>query len=938
MTRERWEQTQQLFAAALEQSTGERFAFLERECAGDLQLRREVESLLTARGKAGGFLDEPALPAAARGVALARRSMQCGDMVGPHRLIARLGSGGMGDVWRAHDTRLGRDVALKFCGGELNQRMVGEARAIAALNHPNVCQLYDVGPDYLVMELVEGEAPKGPLPVAAVLRYASQIADALEAAHEKGIVHRDLKPGNILIRLDGTVKVLDFGIAKWTQAEEGIRSNTASGTIVGTPAWMSPEQARGQCVDKRADIWAFGLLLYQLATGTNPFERATVPETQAAVLTAEPNCAALPVELRRLIRKCLEKDPKQRLRDIGDAWELLERPAESEPIQPGTTETRRRWLTAIIAVAIASLAGIALWRTMAPSGTTPKMMRLDLDLGADFQLDASGAADLILSPDGSSLSFVSGGRLYLRSLQDAAPKPIGSLSGVHTPFFSPDGRWIAFFAHGKLRKISITGENAADICPTSAYYAGGAWSVDGNIVASLAASGPLQVVPSSGGTPKPFTVLDQARGETTHRFPQFLPGGRAMLFTSHNAITGFDSADIDVMTLSDGRRKRLIHGGSFGRYVASGHLLYVTRGALYAVPFDVDRLELTGAPARVEGDIAYSLLGAAQFDAAATGTLVFRASGSGVARVTLDRLDNRVGPRSLWSKPGTYLNPRVSPDGQRILLASHNQADLTLSALDVRREMIQPMVQYESGRAPVNQPLAIWTPDNRFVVFRGDGGMYWVSAQHGGGTPQRLTTSPLSQAPSSFSPDGRTLAFYQGRGVVGASDVFTATIKNDGATLVANDPRPLVATSADESHPSFSRDGRWLAYSSAGPAGQEVYVKAWPDDGRSWQVSSGGGSQPRFSRSKDVLYFLDAGHRVMTVPYDVADRAFVAGRARRWSEQRVADLGPHFWSYDVWPDQDAVVVLTVPEGSQHRGSLVVVLNAFEYLRRLAPAK
>ncbi len=931
MSEERWEQTQRLFAAALEQPAGECASFLERECQGDHQLLREVESLLSARSKAGGFLEEPALPVAARAVALANESPQSGASAGPYRLIDRLGRGGMGEVWRAHDARLGRDVALKFCNGAMNERMMSEARAIAALNHPNVCQLYDVSPDYLVMELVEGKPPTGPLPLAAVLRSGRQIADALEAAHEKGIVHRDLKPSNILVRPDGTAKVLDFGIAKWTQPGGGNPSITADGTVVGTPAWMCPEQMRGQQVDKRADIWAFGLLLFQFTTGMNPFERATVTETQAAVLTAEPDWTPLPVELRRLIRKCLEKDPTQRLRDIGDAWELLHKPAEPEPIA-----SRRRWLMAGAVLTLASVAGIAWWRTT-PRRHESRTMRLDLDLGADFPLDASGAADLILSPEGSSLAFVSGGRLYLRALHDAAPKQVGAVSGVHTPFFSPDGRWIGFFAQGKLRKIATTGENAVDLCPTSAYYAGGAWGPDGNIVASLSASGPLQVVSSSGGTPRPFTELDRAHGETTHRLPQFLPGGRAMLFTAHNAITGFDGADIDVMTLADRRRKRLIHGGTFGRYMASGHLLYVTRGTLYAVPFDADRLELTGAPAKVAGDIAYSLLGGAQLDASANGTLVFRAGGSGITSITLDRLDSRGGRQPLWAKPGTYLNPRVSPDGQRILLSSRDPVDLTLSAFDLRREMLQPMVQYESGAAPVSQPLAIWTPDSQWVVFRGDGGMYWIRA-HSGGTPRRLTTSTLSQAPSSFSPDGRTLAYYQGAGVVGASDIFTVTITNDGSTLRASDPKPVVETSADESHPSFSRDGRWLAYASAGPAGKEIYVRAWPDDGRSWQVSSGGGLQPLFSRSHDTIYFLNSDHRVMTVPYRVADRAFVAGRVRRWSEQPVADLGPQFWSYDLLPDQDAVVALTAPEGSQHRGRLVVQLNAFEYLRRLAPVR
>ncbi len=935
MNARRWARLQHLFQGAGALPPAEQPGFLARECPDDPVLRGEVEALLAAGHAGGDFLEASALPMVGRLLGESSRARQAGESIGPYRLTELIGRGGMGEVWRARDVRLARDVALKFCDARFTERFAGEARAIAALNHPNICQLYDVGPDYLVMEFVDGAAPVGPTSVAAALGLARQLADALDAAHSRGIVHRDLKPANISITPDGTLKVLDFGIAT---SGDGLNADGGApdDLVIGTPAWMSPEQLRGASVDKRCDIWAFGLLVHQLVTGVNPFERTAVVDTQQAVLNAEPDWDALPVQVRRLVRRCLAKDVKQRLRDIGDAWELLERP------EPRPSRTARASRVAI-PVLLAAVVALGLFAVGAPTrprdGPEPPPMRLQMALDPQLPLDLSGAANLVVSPDGSRLAFVSRGRLLLRSLVDGSSKQVGTIEGVQSPFFSPDGRSIAFFAQGQLRTVGIDGDDVRDLSPTSAHFAGGAWGPDGTIVAALAPAGPLQAVPASGGPARALTVLDRQRGETTHRLPQFLPGGKAILFTVHRAITGFDDASIDVVTLADGRRKRLIHGGTFGRYVGSGHLLYVSRGVLFAVPFDAERLEVRGDPVRVADDVAYSLYGAAQVDTNHFGTVVYVTGGSSTNQVTLDRFDRRARRRPLLSTPGTYLNPRVSPDGGRVLMSVRNSSELALLAFDVRRDALQQLVQYTSGQTSPWAPFAVWTPDGRYVVLRGDGGMFWVKTDQPG-TPRRLTTSRGSQTPASFSPDGRTLAFYEGRGLVGPSDVWTVDVGREEDSLVAGESKPFVATADDESHPSFSRDGRWVAYATVTAGTPEVYVKAWPGDGRTWQVSSGGGSQPLFSRARNELYFLHPDRHVMSVRYEERGRAFVADRTQRWSDTPVAEVGATFWSFDVLPDGDGVVGLVSLGGEQRSNSqeVVVLVNAFEHLRRLAPPR
>lgn len=948
MKAHRWEKIERLFLAAAEKPQAERQQFLTEECGSDHDLRLEVESLLAAKSQAGKFLESPALEIAGRALAREQTRAEAGGEVGPYRLVSKLGAGGMGEVWRALDTRVGREVAIKFCNERFTERFGREARAIAALNHPNICQLYDVGPDYIVMELVEGESPKGPLPLRTALEYAQQVAAALEAAHDKGIIHRDLKPGNIKVRSDGTVKVLDFGLAKVVQATNtdtsdsagATKSETQAGTILGTPGYMSPEQIRGHDIDKRSDIWAFGVLLCELLTGKIPFERTTVSDLQAAVLTAEPDLEQTPIEVRRLIRKCLDKNPKNRLRDVGDAWELIESAEAASRAGP-------RWMTyagwVFAGLLAITLAITARGKFSARDSEQKRLMRFDVDLGPDVSIELAGSANIVLSPDGSKLAFISGGQLFVQNFSDLQPARIASTQGANSPFFSPDGQWIAFFAPGRIRKVPTAGGTPIDICRVSAFSVGGAWAPDGAIIAAISPSGPLFRIPSSGGSPHPLTQLDRGRGELTHRLPQVLPGGNAAIFTSSSSTFALDNSDIDVITLADGHRKNLVHGGTFGRYLPSGHLTYINRGVLYAIPFDITRLEVRGKATPVLSDVVYSpVFGSAQFDTSASGTPVYRTGGATAGNVTIQKIDRNGAQQPLIARPGMYFTPRISPDGERVLLLSGENGAVTLSIYDRRRDIFTPLTLSEAVSRSQGAPFAIWTPDGRFIVMRGNGGMYWMRTDSAA-EPRPLTRSDQFQTPTSFSPDGKTLAYYESPigGGAGGAQIWTISVEGDGSQLGAHDPRRFFQSSSSEYHPTFSADGRWVAYTSAESGPLQIYVRSWPDTGRKWQISSNGGFCPLFSRRGSELFYLNSDGQVMVVTYRASGEEFVSERPRFWTEKPIASLGTTLWSYDTMPDGSGIAGLMLPEGPRQqyaRNHLIVLQNFSEYLKGVAPVR
>jgi serine/threonine-protein kinase len=840
-----------------------------------------------------------------------------------------IGSGGMGEVYRATDTKLRRDVAIKIlpeafaADPDRMARFTREAQVLAALNHPNIAAIYGIEQGALVMELIEGEQLHGPQPLETALDYARQIADALAAAHDKGITHRDLKPANIMVTPQGVVKVLDFGLAAVAQSSSGdpttsptlTISPTRAGMILGTAAYMSPEQARGKPVDKRADIWAFGVVLYEMLTGEQLFQGETISDTLAAVLTKEPDLARVPAKVRRLLQSCLQKDPKQRLQAIGD-WRLL---AEQE----GDQGVARRpgglphWAGATLAI----IAAIAIWAPWRGRPGAQPLARLDVDLGSDVSLGSPRGTDVIISPDGTRLVYVSKSRLFTRRLDQPKAAELAGTEGAFAPFFSPDGQWVAFFTVGKLKKVSVQGGAPIDLCNVP-FGGGGSWGEDGNIVAALSA--PLSQVPSGGGAP---TALTQEMAGETNRWPQILPGGKAVLFTAVAAFTGGDG-NIEVLSLGDRRRKLLQRGATFARFLSSGHLVYLHNGTLFAAPFDLARLEIRGTPVPVLEEVAYeSKYGSAQFDFSATGALLYRSGGAQAGEaVTIEWLDGSGRTQPLPLKPGDYSYPRLSPDGSRLAVG------LTTD-IWVYEFARQTMTRLTHGLGAL---IPVWTPDARHIVFRGPTGIFRTSSD-GSAKPELLITGKNPLFPGSFSPDGKRLAGTEINpdGVIGT---WTAPVDYDGAGLRAGKSEAFVQTPLEVRSPRFSADGRWLAYSSNESGTEQVYVRAFPDRGGKWQISNDGGMYPTFSRSGRELFFCNLDNQIMMAPYTVQGDSFVPEKPRRWSEKSLAAIGTS-GNYDLAPDGKRILALLrvdSPEARKAQNHVTFLLNFFDYLRQRVP--
>jgi serine/threonine-protein kinase len=866
-------------------------------------------------------------------------SLSGGTRLGPYEILLPLGAGGMGEVYRARDPRMGRDVAIKISAERFSDRFEREVRAVAALNHPNVCHVYDVGPNYLVMELVEGPTladriKAGAIPLDEALAIARQIGDALEAAHEKGIIHRDLKPANIKIKPDGTVKVLDFGLAKMAEPTAASASPeesptipmgaTIAGQIMGTAAYMAPEQARGKPVDKRADIWAFGVVLYEMLTGRRLFEGETISDILAGVLTREPEWQRAPAKARRLLQSCLEKDPKRRLRDIGDAWRLLEEPPAK------TAHSRVPW---IVTGLLALTSAIALW---APWRTTVRTveqasMRLDLDLGFDVSLGSGTGPAVILSPDGSRLVFVSGGqdgirRLFTRRLDQPKAAQMPGTEAAYAPFFSPDGQWVGFFAQGKLKKTRIDGGQPVSLCDAPAAR-GGSWGEDGNIVAALEQQAGLSLVAPEGGRAVALTKLDSEVGENTHRWPQVLPGGKGVLFIASIAYGHYDDANIAVVSLKDRRIKTLLqHAGMYARYLPSGHLVYVTKGTLFAAPFDLDRLEVKGAPKLLWEIASNPNLGFGELDFARNGTLAYRTGGTEGLR-TMQWVDDAGKAVSLGFEPAYYNMPRLSPDGRRLVYTVSQGANQDVWIYDFERGIKTRITNNGEHVYPV------WSPDGKFVVFQGLGGIFWTRAD-GAGQPQLLMRSKAIQMPFSFSPDGTRLAYSEQ--ISGAGfEIRTVRLENSSGQLRAADPQVFQKTAVGLTFATFSHDGRWLAYANAEGGPYEVYVRAFPDNGTQVQISNAGGVAPVWSRNGHELFYRTEDQRIMVADYTVKGESFVAGKPRVWFAKQLVNVGLGI-NFDVAPDgKHFIVVMAVerPEPQELPSHVTLVVNFFEELRR-----
>jgi serine/threonine-protein kinase len=872
-----------------------------------------------------------------------------GDTLGPYEIVGQLGAGGMGIVYRARDTRLGRDVAIKVSAERFSERFEREAKLIASLNHQNICSLYDVGQSFLVMELVEGPTlaeriAEGPIPLEESLHIAAQIAEALQSAHDQGIVHRDLKPGNIKIKPDGTVKVLDFGLAKMGGGAPASSPDsptmsmaaTQAGVILGTAAYMSPEQARGKPTDKRTDIWAFGAVLYEMITGRQLFRGEDISETLASVIMKEPDLAEIPPRVERVLRRCLEKDPKKRLRDISGVALLLDQGKIIPTAAPKQKSTSWLWPSAAVAgLIIAAVMGVGWYRNRVAEPALKPLMRLNVDLGrqAVFNTSSINGSNVILSPDGQRLAYISQSRLFIQHLDQPTPRELPGTQGVYQAFFSPDGQWLAFFSGASLKKISVDGGAVVPLCPIGTGK-GGTWGEDGFIIAAFTSGGVLSRIPEGGGSPVPVTEL--APGEVTHRWPQVIPGGKAVVYTANTGAAGFDTANIKVRSLIDGRTKTIQQGGTYGRVVQSSKehafLLYIRGNALFAAPFDIGRLEVAGNAVQVLDVSGASASGAVEMDISSEGTLVYRAlTGGGL--MTLQWMDAAGKLAPLISKPAVYGRPSVSPQGDRIAVEVYDSSGSDIYVYDPRRNNMSHLTFGGSNVAP------LWTPDGRYIVFQNAGGMGWIPSD-GGVAPQPLTRSNNLQFPWSFSPDGKRLGFLEA-GKTGYDLWFLPLDIDSKSGIRPGKPEPFLTSDADERSPSFSPDGRWIAYSSNESGTFEVYVRAFPDKGGKWQISSGGANYPFWSRTGHELIFETVDAHIMSVSYSVENGSFKSETPRLWSPKSIVNLVNSVKNFDLAPDGKRIAALMPAETAEDpnlQSHVILLLNFFDELERRVPTK
>ncbi len=900
--------------------------------------------------------------------------LSVGDKLGPYEIVAPLGAGGMGEVYRAKDTRLKREVAVKVLPEAFARdsgrvaRFQREAEVLAALNHPNIAQIFGVEESALVMELVEGPTlgdliHQGAIPLEESLEIARQIGEALEAAHEKGIIHRDLKPANIKIKPDGTVKVLDFGLATILQptvtgatvATDPANSPTLTlgatqaGAVMGTAGYMSPEQAVGKPVDRRADIWAFGVVLFEMLTGQRMFRGETAALILVEVVKGEVDYGKLPsvtpVAIRHLLQRCLDRDVKMRLQAIGEARVAIARAGKgAEPEAAEAAPFRPRfgiagWIAGAVLAVIAAASLWEAWRSKEP--IERPLVRLDVDLGSEISLPSaenSPLSTLALSPDGTRLAYVASSysgpqRLFTRRLDQSKAVELPGTKGANEPVFSPDGQWIGFSAGGKYNKISVQGGAVVPLADMP--FAGASWSEDGSII-TAGLPGLARMRPGGGAATK---VTELANGEFAAAFPQVLPGGKAVLFVSYAALSA-DEASVAVVTLADGHRKTLVPGGTSARYLPTangdGHLVYTNKGTLFAVPFDLDRLQVRGTAAPVLDDVAYSALsGGAQYDVSRSGTLVYRKGGGSTVKATATiqwlapNTDGAAKKEPLLSKPGSYISPRLSPDGTRLAMMVMEQGTTDLLVYDLRRDA---MTRLNSGGGPAG---LVWSPDSRYVFFGSvRNGILWTRAD-GGSDPRPLTGTKSNQAPLSITSDGKRLAYSE---YAGRAQIWTVPMEETNGQMKTGKPEQVATSPFTEVGAAFSPDGKWLAYCSNVTGTYEVFVQAFPDTGGRWQISNNGGTFPAWSPHGDDLLY-QSGDQIMAVAYTATGDRFVAEKPRVWLAKLGGFRAGFGTAWDLAPDGKRVAVVTpteTPGAPRQDHEVVMLLNFFDELRRRVP--
>jgi Tol biopolymer transport system component len=860
-------------------------------------------------------------------------AIESGKTLLHYRLVDKIGEGGMGVVWRAVDSDLGREVAIKILpdilAGDADRlaRFEREARLLASLNHPNIAVIHGLheteGVRFLAMELIQGEdlqhrLSRGPVGVPEALRLGQQVAQALEAAHENGVIHRDLKPANILITEDDTVKVVDFGLAKAFSDDSVLgtpdsslsptltSAGTVAGMILGTAAYMSPEQAKGKAVDRKADVWAFGAVLYEMLTGRKAFEGEVVSETLASVLKTAPDWSALPGEtppaLRRLLERCLEKDPRQRMRDIGDAriaiddlrsgrFEETEVAAATGP-QPGSG-----LMIAGAAVVALLLGALGAW-FLKPAPPLPAHRQLEVAVAGSLPLFYEQGSSVALSPDGDRLAFITGlasdtatFRLNLRPLDRLESTEVAGTGSAYNPFFSPDGQWVGFATPNELKKVAVTGGTPLTLCQLS-LSRGATWGEEGTIVFAPSPASGLQWVPAAGGTPEPLTEL--AEGETSHRWPYFLPGGTHVLFTSYSS-NDRNAGRIEVVEVKSGKRTVVHQGGTYPHYVESGHLLFANNGTLFAAPMNPRTLALSSLPAPVLPEIAINTEGGAMYDVARDGTLVYLTGQASGAQHLLRWFNVGGQSASVTEAAREYVNARLSPDNRQLAVELVSEGNRDIWVYDLERNT-QTRLTFSDGR----EFNPAWSPDGKWIYYGSASGATGIFRKRtdGSGAEELVVTSEegVLMVPYSVSPDGRYLAYHD-QGAAG--DLWILPL--DGASP----PEPLFESQSFEGDPVFSPDGRWISYDADDSGEWEVYVRPFPGPGGKWQISAEGGEFARWSADGRKIFYRNRDGGIWSVDVDGTGESFQAGRP-----VKVLDLPPEYLGdWDVSSDGTRFLVI-----------------------------
>jgi len=869
-----------------------------------------------------------------------------GQTISHYKILAKLGEGGMGVVYKAEDTRLKRIVALKFLsdialGGEEKSRFLREAQAAAALNHPNICTIYAIdevdSQMFIAMEFIEGQSLRekiedGPSKIEDAIKFAVQVADGLQAAHGKGITHRDIKSANIMITEKNQVKIMDFGLAKLAR---GGTMLTKEGMTLGTAAYMSPEQARGEVVDHRTDIWSLGVVLYEMISGRLPFRGEYESAMMYSILNEEPEPLTslrsnVPMDLERVVAKMLAKNPAERYQHVDElpvdlkSIDLKAAGTSKISIAKVTRQAEKQsafwpraipWSIAVLFAMVALIAILVLQRRT-PSPSPVKRSSINLPESAPIAPIGSaplgiGRPALALSPDGSNLVYVAdvGGetQLYRRPMDQFEAAPIPGTEGAYNPFFSPDGQWIGFFSGNELKKVSISAGAPVSLCEVTNPY-GASWSADNRIIFANFEGRQLLWISASGGRPQVLTEK-----QSFYNWPEILPGGKAVL------VAGYLGLGISNFLIDTGEEKTLLDRGSNPRYLSTGHLVYAYDGRLEAVPFDLANLKVTGSPVPVLDNIRIeATAGATQYAISNDGALVYL-PGVFQGESKLIWLDRKGHAEQLQFPAKTYGAFELSPDGKRLAIAVQN-TKWDVWIFDLLRGSRSKLTTIDGDNY-----AAVWTPDGKSVTFRSSGtGTYniFVQSADGSGEIKQLTKSEVRQYPSSWSPDGKLLAFNEG------PDIYLLSMNGESKR------QPFVTTRFFEVGPVFSPDGRLIAYVSDEQGQYEVYVQPYPQTGERWQISTEGGEEPVWSRSTHELFYRK-DRKWMAVSYS-ANPKFSAELPKLLFEGDYLDVSGR--PYDVSPDGQRFLLLKSSEEPSRQTQLNVVTNWFEEVKRKAPPK